>query len=147
MQDTINPSTEEQQASAIFPDVIESPESRKKINNARGILFWIAAAQLLMGCYEYYKAEDNLTGIFALAIDAFVGAIFLTLGLTAKKHTYISLLIGLIAYISFVILFAVLDPSNLRNGVIIKVFFVIYLVKGMKAGKELEELKKVSGGL
>jgi hypothetical protein len=144
VQETNNPNLDEAQTS-IFPQEIDLTESNKKINNARGTLFFVAAAQFGMGIYEYISNEDKTIGGIAFSIDAFVASIFLVLALTTKKKPYISLLLALIAYILVVAAFGFIDPTNLAKGAVVKIFFTVALVKGVKAAKEAETLKTMAG--
>ncbi len=131
--------------SSILADQLNLEESNKKIRNARGWLFVVSAMQFIVGIIEYATIDDKSFALIAFAIDASVAAVFLVLALTTKRKPYLSLVIALIAYIVFVIILCTLDPANIAKGILVKVFFVIALVKGIKAAKEAEALRKIAG--
>jgi hypothetical protein len=50
---------------------------------------------------------------------------------------------ALITYIAFFVFFGILDPANFYRGIIVKIFLVIALIKGLKDAKEAEEMKNM----
>ncbi len=143
MQEHTNQESDRTQS--IFPETPDLTESNKKINQGRGLLIFISIAQFLMGIYEYYSAEDKFTGSIAFGIDAFVAMIFLALALATKKKPFLCLTTGLVSYIVLIALFGFLDPTNLYNGALMKFFIIFALVKGVKAAKEAEAIRKLAG--
>lgn len=118
--------------------------SEKKIRQGRNLLFFIGGMQLIVGVFEYFSTEDPWIAWLAFGIDAFVGCIFVALGFLVKKRPFFSLLSGLILYILFILLLASFDLRSVTLGWIAKLFFILALVKSVKAAREAEALRKLS---
>jgi hypothetical protein len=62
-----------------------------------------------------------------------LGAVFIVLGLAVKQYPVPATALGLILYIGAAVIFGLMDPTTLYQGIIIKVIFVVALVKALQA--------------
>jgi hypothetical protein len=124
----------------------------KNIRRARNWLFAVVGLQFLWAIIMYAASTegDIMIGgmeVSAKAIEAgiqiFIGLLFLGLALWSKKKPVLAFTIALCLYIGFYILFGILNPINFVSGIIIKIFLVIALIKGLKDAKEAEDMKNL----
>ena len=130
---------------SIFTDLVDDSQYDRNLRNARIWLYVVAGIQLLVGCYEYYSLRETDFGWIAFAIDAFIGAVFFAMALWSKKKPVTAFLSALIFYIVVILLIAIADPLSIFKGIIIKIFFIIALIKAYRDAKESEDLRKAAG--
>lgn len=126
-------------------DVVDTEQYEKSLRNARNWLYVIGGLQIIMGFIEYGTITEQQIAIAAFCIDAFIGALFLALALWSRKKPVVAFTTALVCYIVVVTGLAVLDPSNLFRGMLIKIFAVIALVKANKAARQYEAIKASFG--
>lgn len=131
---------------SIFTGFVDKEPYEKKMKNARGWLYVVACLQLLMGVYEYFSAEENLVGVIAFGIDAFIAALFLVLALWSRKKPVPAFLAALICYITFAIGFMLLDSANIYKGLLVKILVVVALVKAYNSAREYVAIQSSLGG-
>jgi hypothetical protein len=124
----------------------------KNIRHARYWLFGVVALQFIWAIIMYAASPegDIMIGgmeVSAKAVEAgiqvFIGLLFLGLALWSKQQPVRAFTIALCLYIGFYLLFGILNPVNFISGIIIKVFLVIALIKGLKDAKEAEDMKNM----
>lgn len=59
----------------------------------------------------------------------------------AKKQPLPAAIVAMVLFVSLQLLNAVTDPSTIYKGVVIKVLFVVVLVKAIQAGYEVQRLR------
>jgi uncharacterized membrane protein len=131
---------EPNQQESIFKDVFDTEPYEKSLKTARIWLYVIAGIQLLMGIIEYNMVDDKQLAIIVLAVQAFIGLLFLILGLWSKSKPTAAFTIALVLYLVFIIGFSILDPANILRGVIVKVLVVIALIKANINARKYEEI-------
>ena len=115
----------------------------KHIRYARNALFIVSGIQLI--AIFTLNAEEGLQKTIAIGIVVFIALIFFGLALWTKKKPFTALLIALIIYASLLIFDAILDPTTLFHGILIKAAVIIALITGLRNAKEGEDLKKAFG--
>ena len=94
----------------------------------------------------YNQARD--TAIRGVRVVCFVlivlGVIFIVMGLLVKQYPVPLTIAGLALYVGSALVFAALDPMTLLQGIIIKIFIVIGLVKAVQAALAYERERKAS---
>lgn len=117
-----------------------SAEGKKKLNNAKIALFVVGGLTIVVNLIMV-NTMPEYKGLPFLWKYADVGFwfIFIGLGFLVNKYPYYSILAGLIAYIVINVLSAVIDPTSIAKGVIMKVIIVMTLVKGLKEAKDVKE--------
>ena len=145
LQDSTNlqPHVEPQEES-IFEESDYSMEGYDKhIRQARNALFVVAAIQLF-GVF-FVKAENEMARNISMGILAFTALIFVGLAFWTKKRPYTALMTALIIYGSLVLLDAIVDPSTIIKGIVLKIGIIIVLISGLRNAKEAVELRKAFG--
>ncbi|WP_462265401.1 hypothetical protein [Mucilaginibacter sp.] len=126
---------------------IDLEDHHKKVNQAGKSLYWLAGATLVWGFIQYgitaSKGIDN--GELdkpLLLVNIILAALYLGLGLWSRKKPVAALVSGFSLYLIVQILGTIGDPAYLFKGIIIKILFVGYFIKGIKSAMEAERLKK-----
>ncbi len=111
-------------------------ETEASIGIARIVLFGLGLLNGGIGAW-WLSNEDRIGGITQLV----VAAIYVALGLWAGKKPFPALLTGLILYLTFVLLTAIINPLTLFSAIIIKIAIVSSLIYGMRAVKIAENMR------
>jgi hypothetical protein len=125
----------------IFAGLADTTGYDRNLRRARIWLYVIAGIQLVMGIYEYSEMATTQLGIIAFCIDAGIGAIFLGLSLWSRKKPVTAFLTALIFYIAVMLIMVILDPSSIIKGIIIKVLFIIALIKAYQDARDNEAIR------
>lgn len=112
-------------------------ESEASIGIARIVLFALGLLNGGVAAWFFYQGE-RIGGMTQAAI----AAIYIGLGFWAAKKPFPALLTGLIVYLTFLLLGAVMDPASILTGLVLKIAIVGSFVYGMRAVKQSEELRK-----
>ena len=129
----------------IFNDVADISGYDKNLKTARIYLYIVAALHVGIGVYEYVTIEDNTLKLWAMAVDAGIGAIFFGLALWSYKQASLAFGIALVLYILLQIVIIYFDTSMIYKGIILKVLVIVALVKGFKDAREYEQIKRSLG--
>lgn len=127
-------------------DPIRQAEMSKELTNARrallavGIIMFVADMIYIHAIYADRLAPDarNLLTGFA----AGVLAIFVALYFFAKQRPRLCLTLGLVIFWAIQLYNISQDPKAIAQGILLKVFFTIALVKGLKSASRAEEAKR-----
>jgi len=123
-------------------DVLDTREYDGKVKSAQTAIFVVAGVQLIFGIILAFvgaEADRNIQIIFSVIIAAIFGG----LGLWCKKMPLIAIIIALCLYVGIQILGAVVDPSTLYKGIIMKALIIFYLIKGIGAAKAAQDIKNM----
>lgn len=86
--------------------------------------------------FEEAIAHDRGQVKLLLLVNLVLGGIYLGLWRWAKANPFMAALTALILFISVHVISAVVEPKTLVQGVLIKVLFIVALVRAVKAGAE-----------
>jgi hypothetical protein len=75
-----------------------------------------------------------------------VGVIFLALYFWARKQPLPAAIVGLVLFITYVVLLAVLNPATIAQGILMKIIVIAVLVNSIQAGVKYRQLQQGSGG-
>jgi len=117
----------------------------KHVKNARNAIFVVAVTQLVFGAFIVLsgsKNEDILTLAISLGIIILIALIFFSLGLWTKKKPYSAILSALIFYVALLLIDAVYEPMSLFKGIIVKIFIIIYLARGLGDARDAQRWKE-----
>lgn len=94
---------------------------------------------------ELKKIEEDAVRITRMVNGgaAFLGVVFVALGLAVYRAPVVCTVTGLILYVAGNAVFAAIDPENLVRGIIIKVIIVVAMVKAVQAALAYEREAKV----
>lgn len=141
--ETPPPENQQHQQEDLLNEVIDTGEYDKKIKDAQNALLIVSGINLISGIVQILT-DNSEAWLFALGIFVVIAGLFAALAFWAKYKPFAALLIGLILYIGIFILFAVLDPSSIIRGIIFKAIVVIYLIKGLIAANDAQQIKNLA---
>jgi hypothetical protein len=116
-------------------------ELKTKIENAQITFYILSGLFFLMGGISYLTVKDKELALNILIENLILCTIFLALGGWAKIKPVICILVGLIFYIISQII-GVISGYMPFKGVIIKVFVIAILIKGLASAIDAERIKK-----
>jgi hypothetical protein len=116
-------------------------EDRRHIGNAK-VALYVVCGILVLGAIiaSFVRPADQVVSIWIEVV--IVAGIFLVLSMLAEKWTFQSLLIGLIVFILYHALNAIIDPTTIFNGIIFKIAIIIYLSRGLMYAYDVREAKR-----
>jgi len=142
-----------------------------ELNQARNTLIVIGLLTLAFNGFMYYNAphevnqllnaevqkagfgamidpqarQNILTTLYALyGATAGLGLLFIFLGIIIKKFPVPITILSLVLYLAATALFACLEPMSLLQGIIVKVFIVLALVRAIRAARAYQEEVKAA---
>lgn len=93
------------------------------------------AAQHELGMtWEEAKAHDRGMVNMLLAVNIGLAIAYFAMWIWARKNPYAASITALLLFITTILVSAVLEPTTLVQGVIVKVFFIIALSRAISAG-------------
>lgn len=110
-------------------------DAPKLIRQARNTLFAIGGITFLYGLYEYATMPDMAVLVAYLILTA----IYVTLGFWSQRKPLISLVLGLLVYLTIHVLSALVEPETIVKGIILKVVIIFFLVKGINSALHLRK--------
>lgn len=141
--------TPQQPEESIFNEADFSMEGYDKhVKNARNAIFVVAATQLVFGTFVVLagnKSEDTITTLISLGIVVLISLIFFALGLWTTKKPYTAILCALIFYAALLLADAIYEPTSLVKGIIVKIFIIVYLVRGLGNARDAQRWKEALG--
>jgi len=114
----------------------KSSEARSGITGARNTLFIIAALTMLWGVYYFFQLGKDSEILITYTILA---VIYVVLGYWSQQKPLVALILGLLVYITIIVLAAIFEPATIFSGIIIKIFVIVYLAKGINAALHLKQ--------
>jgi len=117
----------------------------KHVLNARNAIFVVAGAQFVFGSIVVLtssKLGETIDIIISLCFVLLTSLVFLALGLWTKRKPYTAILIALIFYALLLLADAVYDPTTLFKGIIMKIFIIVYLFRGLNQARDAQRLKE-----
>lgn len=114
-------------------DVIE--EAKKKMQNVKGVLVFMAVVNLLFGIYYVISDEAFFEGV----VQFIVAGIFVGCTLWVDKQPLTGILAGFVFWILIQLLMALGDPVTLFQGIIWKFIFIGVFVKGIMSATEVKK--------
>jgi hypothetical protein len=141
--------TPQQPEESIFNESDFSTEGYDKhVKNARNAIFVVAVTQLIFGAFIILsgnKSEDAITTVISLSVIVLISLIFFALGLWTRKKPYTAILCALIFYAALLLVDVIYEPMSLFKGILIKIFIIIYLVRGLGNARDAQRWKEALG--
>jgi hypothetical protein len=120
-------------------------QSTQKVKNARNIVYFMAGAFIVTGLVAGFALDDFPT----LMVNGFMCLTFLIIAAWCDKNPFGALLTAFILYVAVQVAGAIIEPSSIASGLILKVIFIVGLVKGIQSAREghiaMKELEKLKG--
>lgn len=117
-----------------------------KVKNAEMWLFIVGGFTIALALFYFFFRYDRLN-VLSTVIDCTIGLVYIGLAFFVNKKPYTAVLVGLILYISTIVLTGVFDPTTLMSGWLFKIIIIAALVSGLKAAKQAEQLRRELGVL
>lgn len=108
-------------------------EASSKIKKGRNILFIIAAISFLSGVYYFFKLDDSSI----LIINSVLSICYLLLAFWSQKRPLVALILGLMVYLTTIVLTGLIEPQTIYKGILIKIFILVYLSKSINSALQL----------
>jgi len=129
-----------------------SDELAKTQRKAAGALLAVGIIQLVFGAILWASlknapgAAENAAQInLVLAIVIGVGMIYFALYFWARKSPLPAAIVGLVLYLTLLLVDAVTDPTSIGRGIILKVIIIAVLAQAIQAGLKHKQLLKTGG--
>ncbi|MFK8038516.1 MAG: hypothetical protein AB8B74_09525 [Crocinitomicaceae bacterium] len=104
-------------------------EYSKKVKGARVVLIVLGVINMLVGIYYYFQPFMEIEGYITIGI----GGVFIGLYFLGIKKPMLALVSGLIIYLTIHILSAYIEPESIARGIVLKIIFVVLLVRGISS--------------
>ena len=111
----------------------------KPVKKARNILFAIAAIQLI-GIYFAFQ-QFGLARMIAIIISIGVALLFFLLALWTKKRPFDAIIAGLVLYSVLIAAAAILDPSTIIQGLILKIGIYVLFISALSNARDVQRWK------
>lgn len=115
----------------------------KHVRNARVILYILAGLSLLT--FVSIIPIDGPVKYLLTGMTIAMAAVFFILGYWSKKKPYTALLTALIYFFALVLLAAIMKPESLLTGWYVKIAVILFLILGVRNGKQIQDMQKTFG--
>lgn len=115
-----------------------------KVKNAKMWLFIVGGFTIALALFYFFFRYDRLN-VLSTVIDCSIGLVYIGLAFFVNKKPYIAVLVGLILYISTIIITGLFNPATLASGWLFKIIVIAALTSGLKAAKQAVELRHELG--
>lgn len=110
-------------------------DADKRVKSARTTLYVMAGISFIFGLILFFNDLD----IAALFADLILCIIYLCLAYWSKQKPVMALLLGLLLFLTTMILSALIDPSTLLQGFLWKILIIFYLGKGIYSASAVKK--------
>lgn len=108
-------------------------EASSRIKKGRNILFIVAGISFLSGVYYYFKLDDSSV----LIVNTVLSLCYLSLGFWSQKKPLVALMLGLLVYLTTLVLTGLIEPETIYKGILLKIFILVYMFKGINSALQL----------
>ncbi len=110
-------------------------DADKRIRSARNTLYVMAGISVLVGVFGFFMNYDSAT----LITNGILSVIYLVLGYWSSEKPVMALLLGLLLYLTTIIISAVFEPSSLIKGILWKGIIIVFLAKGLYSALSIKK--------
>jgi|SRR5690606_11986290 len=129
---------------AQLADEVEAEFRLDQVKKARTAFLVVGALQVVGGLIAGAVAPVG-QGTFVLVAELVVAAVFFGLAWWCSRQPFAAAIVGLFVFAGLHLTAAVLDPSSIYKGIIIKVIVIVVLVRAVKAGFAYREFVRSRG--
>ena len=119
-------------------DTRRTDEALKHIKSGRNSLFVIAAIAFLFGLVYFFSKQDTATFVTSTILAIF----YILLGFWSQKKPLMAFLLAGLLFLTTLVTNALIDSSTIYQGIILKIFIIFYLYRGVNSALELRNLRK-----
>lgn len=110
-------------------------DAADKISSARKTLYVMSGLSLIIGIILFFTMDD----VSILISNVVLSVIYLMLALWSSQKPLMALLLGLLLYLTTIIITAVVDPTTIIRGFIWKILIIAYLGKGIYSASTIRK--------
>ena len=121
---------------------IQLEDSGTSIRKGRNSLYVVAAVFVVFGLISYSRESDGADTTALVVTNLALGVIFLLLAFWSTSKPIAALISGLSLYLAVQLLNFIVEPVSLFQGVIMKVFVIIYLVRALQSAFDARKLSR-----
>ncbi|HYF70623.1 MAG TPA: hypothetical protein VD884_20955 [Ohtaekwangia sp.] len=112
-------------------------DAQKKIKSAKITIYILAGIFFVAGIFFWVFQED----VGTLVVYLLMSLIYLILAAWCEKNPFGAILTAFVIYITLQVIAAFVDPVSIVSGIIIKVFIIAALVKGIRSAREAQNYR------
>jgi len=112
-----------------------SQMAKKEIKSGRNSLLIIAGLSFLFGIGYFFLHDDTAT----LIASGILTIVYLGLAYWSQQRPLIALVLGLLVYLTTIVINAIVDPETIYKGIIVKVLIIVFLSKGINSALQLRK--------
>lgn len=123
-------------------------ELEPKLRQARGWILAVGIIYVVSAVMQVTLLADRMAHddvAFVLALNAGLCVVHLGLWWWARTAPFAAAVVALVLFVTLQIVELALDPSSIGRGVIIKVLFLVALIQAVRAGVEVQRLRRDPG--
>jgi Ca2+/Na+ antiporter len=140
MQPTNSPNGQPGQARTADLADFFAKRYKKRVERARILLFVFAAGQMVSALTILIFKIPEADIWIAMGLHVLLSAVFAGLAVWTKDKPYTATMAGLIVYLSsFVMMYIVEQQFSFFKGGLLKVFYIMILIRALKYGKDAEK--------
>ena len=125
-------------------DEVEAEFMLDQAKKGRVALLVVGGLQTLAGVFEAVMADAGLE-LFVFAVNLGLAGVFFGLAWWCRWQPFAAAIVGLFLFAGLHLLNAIVDPSVILNGIIVKVIVITMLVRAVKAGLAHREFVRSRG--
>lgn len=124
---------------------LQGDQLKKQLRTASNTLFLVGVLMVVGGVVVYAMLQNAPAGARKLAptllvVNLVLAAIFFALGGWARVSPLPAAIVGLALFLTLQLVNAVLDPTTIAQGIIVKVIVIVVLIKSVSAGMKYKQL-------
>ncbi|MFH4964698.1 hypothetical protein V8G69_06805 [Gaetbulibacter sp. M235] len=106
-----------------------------KIKSARNTLYVMSGISLVFGVILFFSMND----VSILITNVVLSIIYLVLAFWSSQKPLMALLLGLLLYLTTIIISAVVNPTTIIKGFLWKILIIAYLGKGIYSASAIKK--------
>ncbi|HVV54108.1 MAG TPA: zinc ribbon domain-containing protein [Mucilaginibacter sp.] len=123
---------------------IDMADYQKKLRIAANTLYYLCGIFILAAIVLFFVHKDEDQVLAYVIPNLILAVIFLLLGAFTKKQPLACVISGLCLYVIVQVLNAMVDIKTLFSGIYIKIFIILFLIRGIKSAIEVDRIRKES---
>jgi hypothetical protein len=124
---------------------LQAAELKKQSGKAAGALLAVAVIQAVVGGIVLFALASNIPARLrnAMMVEVFgIALVFFGLYVWARKQPLPAAIVGLVVYVTLHVIYGIISPATLVQGIIVKVIIVAILVNAIQAGVKYRQLQR-----
>ncbi|AYL95979.1 zinc ribbon domain-containing protein [Mucilaginibacter celer] len=114
----------------------------KSLRQATNTLYYLSGIFVFAALIYFGLHKDDPDVVAVVITNIIMAAIFLVLGSYSKRKPLACLVSGLSLYVIVQVLNAVVSPTSLLQGILVKIIIIGYMIRGIKSAMDVEKIRK-----